>query len=472
MGVEDIGYHEMKKKLFMMDSFIETLLDEVGDAVFYQDMNMVYRFFNEAYLETVNKKAEEVYGQNIFNIFPKEEAEVYYKDDLLVLNSGQRQSYETVLNLPGNSKKIIQVIKRPHINEKGEVVGIFGIIKDITDLRENQKRLMMLDRVKQVFLDINRNILTYKSEHDFFDGMQMEIQSVFDQSKESSVLAVDNHGEISILVHRGYVNEEAGDFRMPLTESYFYKHSGGNFDEAFYVNDINAYMTNTDIPVVTPEADKTVKASLCIPLVVDEQLKYIISIDSSKKDVYNSTDQLVAEFISKELPIIYRIFKLHKETLKLSEYDELSGIYNRRMFNEKATEAIVNLEKKENFVLIILDIDNLKTVNDRYGHLAGDQYIIDLVNEIKLIIHDRINFGRIGGDEFAGFFVGYDYDEVENIMNKLQNDFSKKMIQEGDNSFSGSFSYGMAYYGIDGRKRTDLMKIADLRMYKNKRQKP
>jgi len=468
MGVEDKIYRYMKKELFMMDSFIETLLDEVGDAVYYQDTDLKYRFFNEAYLETVNKSANEVYGYDIYNIFPKEEAEIYEADDLDVLYSGIRKSYETVINNPGKKIKRIQVIKRPHRNEQGEVVGIFGIIKDITELRESEKRLEMLDRVKQVFLDINRKILTHKSEYDFFDSIQMEIQSVFDKSNESTVLAVDDQGYISILVQRGYDSEEADGFRMPLTDSYFYKHAGGNFNEAFYVNDIQFYLLETSIPVVATEDDHSVKASLCIPLVVDDQLKYIISIDSPRKDIFSQSDKIVAEFISKELPIIYRIFELHKETQKLSEYDELTGLFNRRMFNKMANLAITNLPEQAKFVMVIVDMDRLKTINDRYGHSAGDQYIVKLVESLKVILNDKIIFGRIGGDEFAGFFVGYDYEEVEAIMNGVRDEFSKKVIRSGEHNFKGSFTYGMAYYGIDGTERTDLMKIADLRMYKNK----
>ena len=54
------------------------------------------------------------------------------------------------------------------------------------------------------------------------------------------------------------------------------------------------------------------------------------------------------------------------------------------------------------------------------------------------------------------------------MMEKLQKNFRSKVIQIEGNSFNGSFSYGLAYLGVDGEKRTELMKVADLRMYKNK----
>lgn len=471
MGFDEQIFLNMKKKLYMMDSFIETLLDEVGDAVYYQDKDLTYRFFNEAYLETVEKTAEEVYGHDIYNLFPKEDAEVYHADDLYVLKEGVRKSYEAVLEQEGKPKKIIEVIKRPHISDQGEILGIFGIIKDITALRENQKQLFMLDRVKKVFLDINRNILNYKSEREFFDDIQMEIQSVFDKSQQSSVLYIDDNREIRILVYRGYIHQEVADFHMPLTESYFYKHNQGKFDEAFYVNSIQEYIGQTSIPVITPEGHKSVQASLCIPLVVDNELKYIISIDSINKDVYDLTDKIVAEFISKELPIIYRIFELHKETRKLSKYDELTGLYNRRSFNQVSDQEISKLNKDQSFSMVIIDLDKLKRVNDRYGHLAGDLYIKSFVEEVAKLNNKQIRFGRIGGDEFAGYFIGYEYDDVEELMDTIQTNFANRVIEFQDISFQGSFSYGIAEWGADGSDRTGLMKVSDLRMYKNKHEK-
>lgn len=467
MGTKDQNLYLMRKKLVMMDSFIETLLDEVSDAVYYQDSDLIYRFFNEKYLLLVNKSEDEVHGHDIFNVFSKKDAEIYHKDDLKVLKSGVRQSYEASIEDPSGSQIKIKVTKRPHINEDNQVIGIFGIIKDITYLREKQRQLDMLDQVKNIFLEINRNILKYQSEREFFDRIQMEIQSVFQQSQQSSVLAIDEQKEMKILVHRGYVAYEVDEFHLPLTDSYFYKHNNGCFENAFYVNNVDDYLGEDDIPVITSEEDRPVKSSLCIPLILKDQLKYIISIDSIDKGAFNEIDRLVAEFISKELPIIYKIFELHQETLKLSQYDGLTGLYNRRTFNDIVDNKINHLGAHDKIIVVLMDIDQLKSVNDRYGHSAGDQYIMELVAELKLIQSEQILFGRIGGDEFSAIFLGHE-DDVEAIMNQLQHDFSSKKICVGKNSFIGSFSYGMATRPIDGKDRSSLMKVADIRMYEDK----
>jgi len=470
MGTKDKILYQMRQKLVMMDSFIETLLDEVGDAVYYQDGDLVYRFFNEDYLLLVNKTAEEVHGHDIYNVFPQKQADIFHEDDLEVLRLGIRKSYETTIEHPNGSKIIIEVIKRPHIDEDNNIIGIFGIIKDITILREKQKQLDMLDQVKKVFLDINRNILKHKSEHEFFDNIQMEIQSVFDQSKQSSVLVIDENLEMRILVHRGYVDYEVDEFHMPLDNSYYYKHNKGDFESAFYVNDVNSYLGDEDIPVITSEEEKPVRSSLCIPLIHEKNLKYIISIDSTKADAFNETDRLVAEFISKELPIIYKIFELHQVTLRLSKYDGLTGLYNRRTFNSIVEDKIKDLGVDEKLTLVIIDVDNLKLINDKFGHSAGDQYITDLVSEINMIQSEQVLFGRIGGDEFSGIFLGNDYD-ARTMMNQVQKQFEAKEIHVGGISFKGSFSYGLANINIDGHERSSLMQVADLRMYKNKMSK-
>lgn len=460
-------YH-IKEDKVVMDGFIETLLDEVGDAVYYQDSDLLYRFFNEDYLTLVNKTAEEVKGHNIFNVFPKELADVYHKDDLEVLKIGKRKSYVAEIISHKGDKRLIEVIKRPHVIDGNKVIGIFGIIRDITEIREKQKRLDMLDQVKSVFLDINKKVLKHKTEHDFFDAIQMEIQSVFEQCRQSSVLKIEDNREISILVHRGYIDEEASGFRMPFKDSYLYRHKNGNFEEAFYVNDVQFYLSDKSVPIITSEENHQIRSTLCIPLTDDKVLKYLISIDSNIEGAFNETDRLVAEFISKELPIIYNIFKLHSETVKLSKYDELTGLYNRRYFNQVAIRFLADVPETTPISFVIADIDNLKRVNDRYGHLAGDMYITVLSDAFKSIQSQQVKFGRIGGDEFIGIFVDTPYDQVEEIMLELQSSFSKQMIQSGEHYFLGGFSYGLAFKGLDGEKRQPLMKVADLRMYKNK----
>lgn len=109
---------------------------------------------------------------------------------------------------------------------------------------------------------------------------------------------------------------------------------------------------------------------------------------------------------------------------KLSNEDSLTGLYNRRYF-EKSLEKfwIKARNRNEHISLLIIDLDYFKQVNDTFGHLEGDNYLLKVSNILKEFQSNLVTFGRYGGDEFIGLFTKEMALEVEkiarNIMNKL-----------------------------------------------------
>lgn len=91
----------------------------------------------------------------------------------------------------------------------------------------------------------------------------------------------------------------------------------------------------------------------------------------------------------------------HIKTLEyLANYDEMTGIYNRRKFFELAENIFENADKGALFA-VILDIDHFKKINDTYGHPAGDIVIHEIAQTIFKLVDNEMIFGRIGGEEFA-----------------------------------------------------------------------
>ncbi|MEA3370582.1 MAG: diguanylate cyclase [Campylobacterota bacterium] len=83
----------------------------------------------------------------------------------------------------------------------------------------------------------------------------------------------------------------------------------------------------------------------------------------------------------------------------IATYDEMTGIYNRRQFFKYAIERFE--ESKKNLCAVMVDIDNFKNINDKYGHATGDKVIIKVAKTIADNVLKGTVFGRIGGEEFA-----------------------------------------------------------------------
>lgn len=164
--------------------------------------------------------------------------------------------------------------------------------------------------------------------------------------------------------------------------------------------------------------------------------------------------------------------KLIEDEENLSHYasiDSLTGILNRRMGIKKLEEMLE--EAKENFlefVLCFLDINNLKCVNDTYGHNEGDRYILTFCDIVKNELSEKDIFFRMGGDEFIIIFRNKNKSQAENIWNELVKQFDEKN-RLGGFPYNITASHGLFYYctGMDVNIE-QIIEKADRQMYKEK----
>jgi PAS domain S-box-containing protein len=107
------------------------------------------------------------------------------------------------------------------------------------------------------------------------------------------------------------------------------------------------------------------------------------------------------------------------ETLSL--VDDLTGLYNRRGFFTIALEHFKMADRqREKMFLLFMDLDNLKNINDTYGHHKGDQALIGIADILKTTFRSSDVKGRMGGDEFAVFLVGASRDGMEAAESRLK----------------------------------------------------
>ncbi len=113
--------------------------------------------------------------------------------------------------------------------------------------------------------------------------------------------------------------------------------------------------------------------------------------------------------------------RVHRKLLDLANFDELTGLYNRRIFNKIMEEAV---QRNDNSIhLVLLDLDFFKKINDQYGHTTGDEVLIWLANLLKQKFPESIQIvSRWGGDEFAVIYHGK-RNELELILNDIKSSF-------------------------------------------------
>ncbi|MBH1940590.1 diguanylate cyclase [Mobilitalea sibirica] len=153
----------------------------------------------------------------------------------------------------------------------------------------------------------------------------------------------------------------------------------------------------------------------------------------------------------------------------LAYHDVLTELPNRKMVYQKLDEMLHNAKKtKTKLYVVYIDIDYFKNINDTMGHDAGDQFISAVANRINSIIHDKDLMGRMGGDEFA-LLIPRDIteDEVLAYLNTIKDKFEESFSVHGK-LICSSASLGISSFPKDGEDKGNLIRNADIAMYKAK----
>ena len=155
---------------------------------------------------------------------------------------------------------------------------------------------------------------------------------------------------------------------------------------------------------------------------------------------------------------------------KEANYDELTGVYNRRAFNKRANKIFYS---NKSMFLMLMDADDFKIINDKYGHLEGDKALIQIAYILNRAInntHKNYSLARYGGDEFVIVGNIQNKDEVAQLINQIEEE-EKKYNKETNNKYNIKLSIGYALQNDNHTSVEDLIKEADALMYAKKRKR-
>jgi diguanylate cyclase (GGDEF)-like protein/PAS domain S-box-containing protein len=163
---------------------------------------------------------------------------------------------------------------------------------------------------------------------------------------------------------------------------------------------------------------------------------------------------------------------------EMAFYDPLTNLPNRRLFTDRLSQALVASSRTGQFgALLMLDLDNFKTINDVHGHAAGDRLLIEVAKRLLSTVRESDTVSRLGGDEFVLILENFGQDEllaagfIEQTASKILAVLNEPyFIEAGDPSirFHTSASCGIAMFHRSQVATEDLMKRADVALYQAK----
>ena len=165
-----------------------------------------------------------------------------------------------------------------------------------------------------------------------------------------------------------------------------------------------------------------------------------------------------------------RAFRRQKETFAMkgqlrrsqleADTDQLTGVLNRRAFDRQLTVSIeyARLENQP-LTVAMIDVDGFKSLNDRYGHLAGDRALHSVANHLTRFVRIGDTVARYGGDEFVIILPGLCKESASAMVDRLKASVLPMQLE---------ISIGIATYPSDSRNIIEIVELADKRMYQDK----
>lgn len=158
--------------------------------------------------------------------------------------------------------------------------------------------------------------------------------------------------------------------------------------------------------------------------------------------------------------------KLEKEIKHMATHDALTGLPNRRLFNERITLEMAHAERdKEMLSVMLLDLDGFKEVNDTFGHSTGDRILTEIGQRLEGVLRKSDTVARMGGDEFLLIIPQMQRVEDASITADRILEAIRAPFEMEGKTISLSFSIGIAIYPTHGEDVDSLTKHADRAMY-------
>ncbi|HSO94066.1 MAG TPA: diguanylate cyclase [Candidatus Dormibacteraeota bacterium] len=233
-------------------------------------------------------------------------------------------------------------------------------------------------------------------------------------------------------------------------------------------------------PLVVPDVsgdsryvglDTKVRSELAFPLISRGRLIGVLNAESEHPDAFTAADLGLMAAVGSQLAACVEVAQLHHTLKREATHDPLTRLSNRRLFLDRIAKEIARANAaQEAFSVVFLDVDDLKVVNDTYGHLAGDALLREVANALTDAVRGEDVVARYGGDEFVVLLPGTPRAAATVVAQRITEGIARHRFLAGRQLLQiPGVSLGVATFPEDGGTADDLLAVADITLYEQKR---
>lgn len=419
-------HKEAELRIKKQETLLKELVNSLPDSVYVKDLEGRYLVFNHMAGVITEVDEKEAIGKTDYELFTPEMANIFIEKNRPVLENAQIYEHESVITTADGSQKNILASKGPLFNEEGKMFAVFGITRDITKDKMIQKRLEQQNSLLTSLIDssrdaivvkgLDRRYIVFNKGASNFSGVPTKeaIGKTADEIFPLSTANIINRIDDNLLESDSFIEHEE-TMLMPNGETYIYW--------------------------VTKGLLKTDQGE-------------IFGIFGMYRDI--TTEKSHEKIITDE-----------KERFDfMAHHDPLTGLPNRLSLVEilqKQTEKA----PIEPFILMFIDLDGFKEINDSFGHNFGDQMLILFSQLLRDLFPKETLIIRTGGDEFVAVIESSEKYTVQKHLNRLIQILNNPFIIEQIEVFITA-SIGISVFPDDALNYEELLQKADAAMYKAK----
>jgi diguanylate cyclase (GGDEF)-like protein len=274
------------------------------------------------------------------------------------------------------------------------------------------------------------------------------------------LLTEEASGDLVLAAHLGY--EEPPLERIPCgrgVAGWVAKHAVPQL-----VDDVTAD------PRFLPESQEEIGSELVVPLAAGGKVIGVLALASEAKHAFRETELHLLRTVADHLATAIEAARYHEQVALAATHDGLTQVFNHAHFRRRLEEELqATVPEGRPLSVAILDLDDLKKVNDSRGHLAGDAVLRAFAALAARRVRTSDLLARYGGDEFALLMPGTTPKAAVKIVGRLAREAARQRVSLPDGALPlPTVSWGIANFPADGDRANDLVAAADRRMYRHK----
>jgi diguanylate cyclase (GGDEF)-like protein/PAS domain S-box-containing protein len=399
-------------------------------------------------------------------------------ENMALLNTGRINGFQMekrYLHLDGTAVWIDMTISPLEVEDKAHPRHLC-MIQDITERKAAEARIKYLSRVQAVLSGINALILRVQDRDELFSEacrivvdkgeFLMSLVVIVNPSTKKIVSIASSGKDEELLTMIKDRWTSIGDISSTMV---------GQVISGKKPIVLNNSLNDPRLELRTKYAEAGVHSVVILPLIVSDEVVGTISLYASEIEFFHEEEMTLLTELAGNIAFAIDHLDNQERLNYLAFYDPLTRLPNRRLLMDRLQQAMVSSARtSREGALLLIDLDNFKTLNDTLGHHVGDQLLQQIAQRLEACVRDGDTVARLGGDEFVVILENLSEQvleaaaQTESVGERILTAL-KQPYQFATHEQQSSASIGVTLFHDKHQAINELLKQADIAMYQAKK---